>query len=532
MSGKGKISLTIGFVLLISLAGLYFALQVWMPFMWFFLAPGLLGVLIWVYLDRKLLLDFFTMKTTRQGLNMGVLILLAAVLLIFVNFIAGRYNKTFDFSTTEKFTLSEQSKKILDNLKNDSTNVQVKYFYKEGLEGVEANKKLFSNMVKIFQDYSSDAKSKIELELVEMNTRPKLTQEFGATKGSGEGFVEYKGQKSRIEPQSTNSGQANYSEQDFINALIKTTRKEKKKIYFLQGHGERDVLNEKNETGVSALKQMLEKNSYLVEAHNMLEKGGLPKDAHVIAIFNPENTFQKHEVGALQDYLISGGALFLTFDEKNVAGLGEVLKQMGLELEKNYIFNIFNSPSGPVVNAQQPTVAVQYSPTSEITRYFASNASSVFLRPNSLKMLTAPPTVQVDPLVKSPEASVALENFDGQQFKGQPQSYILAAEIKGKLKENSPGNFSAIVFADTDFLSNQFIYQNSNKDLVLNAFSALAQEKDLIALAPKEPQASKMTMTIPEFNQYYKFIVVGLFLPIPFIFLIISFVMWLRRRHA
>ena len=532
MSGKGKISLTIGFVLLISLAGLYFALQVWMPFMWLFLAPGLLGVITWIYLDRKLLFDFFTMKTTRQGLNMGVLILIAAVMLVFVNFIAGRYNKTFDFSTTEKFTLSEQSKKILDNLKNDPAEVQVKYFYKEGLEGVEAGKKIFSNMVKIFQDSSVEAKSKIKLEIVEMNSRPKLTQEFGATRGSGEGFIEYKGQKSRVEPQGANAGQVNYSEQDFINALIKTTRKEKKKIYFLQGHGERDVINEKNETGVSALKQMLEKNSYIVESYNTIEKGGVPQDAHVMAILNPENTFQKQEVIALQDYLTHGGALFLTFDEKNVAGLGDVLKQMGVELEKNYIFNIFNSPSGPVVNAQQPTVAIQYSPTSEITRFFASNASSVFLRPQSLKMLAVPQGLQVDPLVKSPEASVALENFDSQQFKGQPQSYILAVEVKGKLKENAGHDFSAVVFADTDFLSNQFIYQNSNKDLVLNAFSALAQEKDLIALAPKEPKASPMTMSVPEFNQYYKFIVVGLFLPIPFIFLIISFVMWLRRRHA
>lgn len=532
MSGKGKISLTIGFALLISLAGLYFALQIWMPFMWFFLAPGLICVLIWIYLERKILFDFFTMKTTRQGLNMGALILLAAVILVFVNFMAGRYNRTFDFSTTDKFTLSEQSKKILDNLKNDSADVQVKYFYKEGLEGVEANKKIFSNMVKIFQDYSSDARSKIKMEFIEMNSRPKITQEFGATKGAGEGFIEYNGQKNRIESQGSSANAANYSEQDFINALIKTTRKEKKKIYFLQGHGERDAANEKSETGVSALKQMLEKNSYTVESYNMIEKGGLPMDANVIAIFNPENTFQKHEVNALQDYLNNGGALLLTFDEKNMAGLADLIKLMGIAIEKNYIFNIFNSPSGPVINAQQPTVAVQYSPTSEITRFFASNSSSVFLRPSSIKLLDIPPTLQVDPLVKSPEASVALENFDSQQFNGQPQSYVLAVEVKGKLKENAANNFSAVVFADTDFLSNQFIYQNSNKDLVLNTLSALAQEKDLIAIAPKEPLASKMTMTVPEFNQYYKFVVVGLFLPIPFLFLIISFVMWLRRRHA
>ncbi len=89
-----------------------------------------------------------------------------------------------------------------------------------------------------------------------------------------------------------------------------------------------------------------------------------------------------------------------------------------------------------------------------------------------------------------------------------------------------------VVYGDTDFLSNQFIYQNSNKDLILNTVSSLIKETDLVSISAKQPQATKMIMTVPDFNQYFKFIVVGIFIPIPFIFLVISLIIWLRRRHA
>lgn len=529
MKSKSKLILIMAFVLLISLGGLYFAIQSWMPFMWFLLAPGAIGVLTWFVIERSIIIDFFTMKTTKQGLNMGALILIATTLLVFINFLAVRYNRTVDLSTTGQYTLSEQSRKIIDQaLISDQSQINVKFFYKQGIEGVEASKKSFSSMIKVYQEYSS----KIKFEYVEMNSYPKLTADFGANKGSGEAFVEYNNQKNRIEGQFSGQGLQSFSEQQFTNALIKTTRKSKKTIYFIQGHNERNLDDEKNETGVSSFKQMLEKNSLIVSALNLVEKNEIPPDASAILIIDPQQKFQKFEIETLTAYLVSGGSLVLALDQKNSSGLEFFLEQFGIQHEKQYVFNILNSPMGQVVNSQQPTVAVQYSQSSPITKIFSSSSSTVFSKPNSLQITATPTYMTVDVLVKSPEASVALENLDSTDYKGQPKSYNLALEFNGKFKESATQKFAAVIFADADFLSNQYIFQNSNRDLALNTVSSLIQENDLVSLSPKEPMVTKMILPVPEFNQFYKFVVVGLFLPIPFIFLLISLVMWLRRRHA
>ena len=41
-----------------------------------------------------------------------------------------------------------------------------------------------------------------------------------------------------------------------------------------------------------------------------------------------------------------------------------------------------------------------------------------------------------------------------------------------------------------------------------------------------------MKMNPVEFTQFFKFMVVGLFLPIPFVFLIFGIILWMKRRHA
>ena len=132
------------------------------------LIPGLLGILTWFILERALLLDFFTLKTTKQGMNMGALILIVTTFLVLVNFIAVRYNKTWDLSATGQYTLSEQSKKIIDQATGE---INVLFFYKNGMDGVDATKKSFSSLVKVYQEYSP----KIKLEYVDMDAQPKNT---------------------------------------------------------------------------------------------------------------------------------------------------------------------------------------------------------------------------------------------------------------------------------------------------------------------------------------------------------------------
>jgi len=524
MSAKSRLLIGASIILFLSLGGLFFAIQYWMPFMWFILVPALACLVAALYRDRAFYVNLLQMKTTKHGLNFGMLVVVSIIFLTALNFLAVKKNKTFDFSLASQYTLSAQTKNIISHL---DKNIHLYFFYKEGAEGSELSKKAFGIMSKMYQDFSD----KVKVEFIEMNSSPKMTEDFGATKGMGEAFVEYNGQKNRIESQFLGQQGQKFNEQEVSNAIIKVTRDKKKNIYIIEGHQERDFETEKNELGTYAFVQMLSKNSYSVKKMNFAQSSQVPQDADVVVILGPQGQFQKFEIESIKNYLSRGGSLFLTFDSKNNANMTDLLNRFGVRLQNKYIFNILNTQMGQVVNSGQPTVAVDYSSQSSITKVFSTNQTSVFVKPNAFELLSTPELVKVDVIVKTPKASVALLNIDSEKYEGQPASYNLGLEITGQLsKEAKP--FKAVLFSDTDFLSNTVIFQNVNRDLALNAVSYLTGDADLISISPKEVNVTASKMSPPEFEQFFKFIVVGVLFPVPLILLAISVGLWLKQRHA
>jgi ABC-type uncharacterized transport system involved in gliding motility auxiliary subunit len=515
MSQKGKLFFILSILSFLTLGGLFFAIRVWMPFMWIVLGTSVLSLVGGLFYDYKILVDFFSMKTTKLGMNMGLILLLTVLFLTVINYLGAKHYMTFDFSYNRVNSISEQSKKIIGSLESD---LIVKFFYKNGAERVEENKKLFRQLVKQYEDISN----KVKFEFVEINEHPRLALDYGANKGSGEAFIDYKGSKNRIE---------NYSEQDFTNAIIKVTRKHKKIIYFLEGHGERSLDDEKSETSLFGFKQLLEKNSYTVKTINLTSSLTIPNDATAVVIAGPTQQLQISEIISLEDYLNSGHSLLVMLDEKETYGLNPLLKKMGIELDPNYVYNVFDSPMGSVVNAQAATVAVEYSPNDEITKVFTSNQMTVFRNPHALNILETSNRIKTEVLVKTPKNTVELKELDSKDYIGEPHSFNLAVSSRGKLTANS-AEYSAVVFADADFVSNILLYQNMNRDLALNAISSLTKETDLISISAKEPLATRMLVSPPEFSQFFNFSLIGLFIPLPFALMILSIVLWYRRRHA
>jgi len=524
MNPKSRLLIGASIVLFLSLGGLFFAIQYWMPFMWFILGPALISLLSAVYIDRKFYAQLLAMRTTKHGLNLGVLVLIVLIFISAINYLSVKKNKVFDFSIASQYTLSQQTAKILNSL---DAEIRLYYFYKDGAEGAENSKKAFNLIARMYQE----ASPKVKVIFVEMNSEPKKTELFGATKGIGEAFVEYNNQRNRIESQFLGQQGQKFNEQELTNAIIKVTRNKRKNIYIIEGHQEREYENEKNEYGTYAFVQMLQKNSLNVHKLNLIQNSRIPEDASALVILGPQGGFQKFEIELLIKYLSQGGSLFLSFDNKNNANLGDLISRLGVRLQSHYVFNILNSQVGQVVNSGQPTVAVDYSVLSSITKVFSTNQNSVFIRPNSFELVSTPELIKAEVLVKTPKASVALSHVDSDKYIGQPQSYNLGVEVTGQLNQDAKP-FKAVLFADTDFLSNSVIFQNVNRDLALNSISFLTGDSDLIAISPKEVNITESKLSPPEFSQTFKFIVLGVLFPVPLLLLAISVGLWLKQRHA
>ncbi len=482
----------------------------WIPFLWIplaFFVSCFVGALVQ---ERKTIVEFLTMKTTKHGMNMGALIGLVFVILVVANFLAVKHYKVWDFSGSQVNTLSSQSIKLVKSL--DSP-LLIRFFYKKGVEGNEENRKSFRELIKKYQDQSSN----IKLEFVEVNERPDLAEQYGVTKGSGVIFLEYKGHKNRIEK---------IEEQEVTSALVKVTREKDKNIYFIVGHGERDLEEAKEANGINALKLMLENNRYSIKTLALNLNAKIPDDADVVAIVGPSQKFIDYEIQGLEEYLKRGGSLFMALKSKQTQGLETVLGQVGLEPMNNYVLNLVETAAGKGIQQGQ-TLGTVFSTTNEITKVFGKNEATIFRNPMSFKRGKVPEGVTIDDLVKAPESSMS---FSSLEIKGEgPQgAFTLVTMAKGKFPGGAGKDFEMIVAGDADFLGNQLLMQSLNRDLVLNSIASLAKEENLISVAPKENQVTKLNMTTSNF-----YLFVFLFaIPVPLVLLGTSVTLWLRRRHA
>jgi ABC-type uncharacterized transport system involved in gliding motility auxiliary subunit len=510
MSRLGKILLVVSAVSLLCFVVTRVLVGAWIPFMWIPLGLFVGGFIAAMVKDRRAVGGFLTMKTTKHGMNMGALISLVVIVLVVVNFLAVRHYKTWDFSGQQVNTLSPQSAQLVKNLDSE---LLVRFFYKKGVEGNEENRKAFRDLIKKYQDQSNQ----IKLEFVEVNERPDLAEQYGVTKGSGVIFLEYKGRKNRIEK---------IDEQEVSSALVKVTREKDKVIYFVVGHGERELDDAKEATGLNAFKLMLENNRYTVKTLATNLNAKVPDDADLVAVVGPSQNFQSYEIQGLADYLQRGGSLLLALESKQTVGLDRILAAVGLTPMNNYVFNVVETVMGKGIQQSQ-TMGTVFSSTSEISKVFGKGEAVVFRNPMSFKRNSVPDGLVLEDVVKAPEGSVSFDSLDikGEGVQG---SFPLVVSAKGKFLDAKTKDFNLLVTGDADFLGNQLLYQNLNRDLALNSIAWLANEKDMISIATKEAAVTKLTMTDTGF---YLFLICFA-IPLPVLLLATSTTLWMKRRHA
>lgn len=526
MSKLGKISLLFSGLSLLAFGVARFVLGTWVPYLWIFIGLIVLFFAAAVVVDRAFFKEIFSMKTTKHGMNTGVMVLMFFFLMVVINFLGVRNVATWDFSAARKNTLSDQSIKLVKNLDSE---LKVIFFYKKGQEGAEENKAGFRELIKKYQDYTS----KINLDFIEVNDRPDLAKEFGVDKGSGIVFLTYKGKKNRIDK---------IEEQEITSALVKVSREKDKTVYFTMGHKEYNLDESREADGLFQLKALLEGNNYKVKTWTINSEPKPPADADIIVVAGPTQNFLEFEVKALQDYLKGGGNLLIALEGTN-AGLDGFLKSVGVEPQHNFIFNIVNLGGQGGVDPRM-TFGSDFSKDHEITKVFTHNEVTLFQRPMSLaKVNPTPAGMTLTEIVKTSPNSIAFKDLK-MGGDGPRGPFTLATAVKGKFPaaagsseagkteagKTETGNkeFQLVVFGDADFFNNQFLMQNLNRDLLLNTLASLSKEENLISISPKEVTRTELNPS--SFKQAAFFF--GFIIPLPLLMLAASIGLWFRRRHA
>lgn len=453
------------------------------------------------------------------------LVLVAAVfgILVGVNWYVARHTKRWDLTKSQRFSLSDATKKSLAALPDD---VKILYFQSAGETAAGRDR---------MKDYE-DASPRVKVEFVNPVQNPARAREYEVTMVPTL-VVERGSRREKI---------SNDSEQDITNAIIKVTRNAQKTVCFVDGEGERG-LDDSAATGYSAVKTALGRSQYETKPVTLLREGKVPGDCTVVVVAGPTADLTPPVVAALRDHVKAGGRLLAMAEPEFKDKMPQyvaLLKEWNLEAGADVVVDV--SPGTLAQTGPETPLGVRY-PTHEITKDLRGLATA-FHTARSLKPGTGTPEgVFAQSLVETDRAawgetefaSGAPVRFDEGKDNAGPVSLGAVATLTAPAPapEPSPSASPApeapprkegrvIAYGDADFASNAFFGIQGNRDLFLNTVAWLAEDPDLISIRPKDPEDQRLFLTSRQ-----QVVVFGLALVVwPALFVVLGITNWWRRR--
>jgi gliding motility-associatede transport system auxiliary component len=426
-------------------------------------------------------------RTTRYGLNALVMILLIFGVIALVEAVSYRHNWRVDLTENKRQSLSPQTVKVLKELKAP---VKAIAFLRPDIPG----KRTTEDRLKL---YATNSDGKFAWETIDADSNPLRASRYGVTT-YGTIVLESEVKKGEVREEKVQDAE----EETLTNALIRVTREGKRIVYFLKGHGEKELAGTER-GGLSLLKAALEKVNYEPKDLLLAREAKVPDDAGIVVVAGPDKDLLPNEVDALVGYVGRGGRLLLMADPFKAPGLGGLVERYGITLDNDVIIDV--SGLGQMFNTGPEVPIVADYPAHPVTQGF--RLITAFPVARSLTVKEKPPegvTVQV--LARtSPESwgETNQEQIRTGQVKPDPGETkgplaVAAAAtlgIKTSSADQKPQSARLVVVGDSDFASNLAFNAQGNRDFVLNILAWLAGEENVISIRPKDARNSPVFLT-------------------------------------
>jgi len=421
------------------------------------------------------ILAFFSKRSSKLGTNTTALALGVIVILAIINVLGYQHHKRFDLTTQKLFTLSDQSRKVVGDLKSDVTIVRFS----------KTPDTQFDDLMTEYRNLSP----RIKFQNIDPQEKPEVAKEYGATH-IGDIILSSGSKKQTIAPNPTTPA----SESDVTSAILKVTRDKMKMVCFVTGHGEK-AIDDKQATGYSAIGDGLKKEGYDSKSINLVKENGVPSDCDVLVIAGPTQAYFPQEVDFVKKYIDGGGKALVEIDPQTDPKLDDILQAWNVSLGKNVVVDasgvgrLFGT--GPAV-----PLVVDYG-DSPITKNLKGGMTFYPLARTVSIADKNKADVQDTELLKTSQQSFTIPNLDQKQVKFDPKTDTagpLSLGVAGD-KKNGDKESRLVVVGDSDFASNQWSGLQHNGDFFFNTVDWLAQDENLISIRPKEATDRHLTLT-------------------------------------
>jgi len=438
-----------------------------------------------------------------------ILIVLAGI--VVANILADRYSKSYDATSNKRYSLSDQTAKIVKGLTQNAT---ITYFdqstrFHEG---------------KDLLDEYANLSPKVKVEYVDPDKNPQAAREAGI-RDFGTAVVQIGLKKETAK---------SLTEEGITGAFIRDLKSSTRTVCFVTGSGEHQI-DDSDREGLSRFKELLAKDNYQSKSISLLQNAEVPNDCITVVVAGPTRNYEQEEVDAIKKYVENGGRVMVMLDAPLKGGRSEiadndalatVLQSWGVTPNKDLILDL--NPLGQLVGTG-PGVALVTSYESQPIVSDLKGTATGFPLSRSLDTKSTDKT-SVQKLFDSSTSSLATTNLSSAEVNpNDPKNKkgpltIAAAGTYNTGKESTQGRF--VVVGSSAWVSNRFIGFNGNSDLGLNTINWLASDEDLISIRPKEREDRRITMTRAQLSWVRA---TSQFL-LPGIVLIVGISVWWKRR--
>jgi len=438
-----------------------------------------------------------------------VVVVLAAV--VVVNILADRYDKSWDLTANKRYSLSEQTAKIVHELKQDAT---ILYFDQSTR---------FREAKDLLDEYKN-LSPRVHIQYVDPDKNPTLARADGV-QNLGTAVVQI-GDKKQVA--------AAFTEEGITGAFIRDIKSNTRTVCFVSGSGEHQI-DDSSRDGLSDFKEELGKESYETQSIDLLSKAEIPSDCTVVVVAGPTHDYDQPEVAALEKYVQDGGRAMFLMDPPVQAGvhgiaandaLASVLAGWGVTLDKDLILDL--NPISQVLGTSPEVALVMHYELQPIVSDLKGTATG-FPLSRSLEIHSTGKS-SVDKLFDSSSSSLATTDLGAAEVRvNDPKNKKgpLALAAAGTYDTGSAGTQGRfVVVGSSTWLTNSFLGFNGNSDLGLNAINWLASDEDLISIHPKPPEDRHITLTGAQMRMVRGVSQFGL----PLVMIILGTVVWWRRR--
>lgn len=479
--------------------------------------------------QRKKFKDTINKKYLKNGSYSSIMIVVFIAIIIVINMIVGNLPSKYtqlDISSEKLYTIGDETKAMLKDLDKDVI------IYQIAQSGSEDE--TISNLLQRYADESDH----ITVEQKDPVVNPKFISEYTSDNLSSNSLIIVCGDRNKvvnynnIYESSLDYNTYSYKTTGFdgegqiTSAIAYVTSENLPVMYTLEGHGEQDL--------DSTVKEDIEKANMEIKSLNLLTEESVPEDASCLLIDAPTTDISEDEKTALIEYLENGGKamIFSDYTGQEMPNFDAVLENYGVNRVDGLVFE----GDSQHYAAQMPYYLVPTINSTDITSDLVSSGYYILMpyAQGIQKSEDVRDTVTIESLLTTSDSAYSKTDVNSGTLSKEDGDVDGPFDLGVSITEtvDTDKETHIIYYSTSNLLQSQVnqMVSGGNEKLVMASLSALVDTEDstTVSIPSKSLEVSYLTLTAYDAS-FWKICVIGL---IPGAFLLVGFMIWLKRRKA